>query len=284
MGRPQARPRQRGDGVTAMGRLAGKVALVTGAGSVGPGWGNGKAAAVLFAREGAAIVACDRVVAAAQETAEIIASEGGTCLALEADVTDPDAVERLSARAREQFGRIDILHNNVGTLELGGPEEASLESWNKVMDINVTSMFLTCKHVLPIMVAGGGGSIVNVSSIVAITSVGPHYVSYSASKAAVNQLTRAVAIQYADRNVRCNAIMPGLMKTPMVEQTLGRGLSKDELADMIRRRDAACPAGRMGDAWDVAKAALYFASDDSSYVTGQLLSVDGGISLRSQTF
>ncbi len=267
-----------------MGRLEGKIALVTGAGSIGPGWGNGKATAALFAREGATVVACDINLAAAEETAAIIAGEGGACVALQADVTSPGSVEELVADAVRRFGRIDVLHNNVGTLALGGPVEASLESWRRVMDVNVTSMFLTCKHVLPVMVAGGGGSIVNVSSIVAITSLGQHYISYSASKGAVNQLTRAVAIEYAGRNVRANAVMPGLMRTPMVEKTLGASMSADELEAMMSRRNAACPSGRMGDAWDVAKAALFFASDDSAYVTGQLLAVDGGVTLRSPTF
>lgn len=268
----------------ANGRLEGKIALVTGAGSSGPGWGNGKATAALFAREGATVIACDISMTAAQEAADTIAAEGGKVIALQADVTSPDSVAALVAAIVERYGRIDILHNNVGTLALGGPVEATLESWHRVMDINVTSMFLTCKYVLPVMLEGGGGSIVNVSSIIAQTSVGPHYISYSSSKAAVNQFTRSVAIQYADRNIRCNAIMPGLMRTPMVEQTLGKGLSKEELEAMIRRRDAACPIGRMGDAWDVAKAALFFASDDSSYVTGQILAVDGGVTLRSASF
>lgn len=265
-------------------RLAGKVAFVTGAGSIGPGWGNGKAAAVLFAREGASIIACDRNMEAADETAELVRAEGQRALALQGDVTQSDQVAAMVEEAGREFGRIDILHNNVGTLELGGPVEASLESWRRVMDVNVTSMFLTCKHVLPIMVEQGGGAIVNVSSIVAITSVGPHYISYSASKAAVNQLTRSVAIQYAPHNIRANAIMPGLMRTPMVEMTLGQGLSREEMDAMLARRNAACPAGRMGDAWDVAHAALFLASDAAAYVTGQLLAVDGGLTLRSATF
>lgn len=266
------------------GRLEGKIALVTGAGSSGPGWGNGKATAALFAREGATVVACDISLPAAQEAAAFIAGEGGSAIALQADVTSAESVEALVGAALDRFGRIDVLHNNVGTLALGGPVEASLESWRRVMDVNLTSMFLTCKHVLPAMVAGGGGAIVNVSSIIAMTSVGAHYISYSSSKAAVNQFTRSVAIEYADRNIRCNAIMPGLMRTPMVEQTLGKGLSKDEFEAMIKRRDALCPIGRMGDAWDVAKAALFFASDDSAYVTGQILAVDGGVTLRSGSF
>jgi NAD(P)-dependent dehydrogenase (short-subunit alcohol dehydrogenase family) len=266
------------------GKLAGKVALVTGAGSSGPGWGNGKATAALFAREGAIVIASDISLPAAEEAAAIIAGEGGSAIAVQCDVTSPESVEALVSLVVERHGRIDILHNNVGTLALGGPVEASLESWRRVLDVNLTSMFLTCKYVLPVMVAGGAGSIINVSSIIATTSVGPHYISYSSSKAAVNQFTRSVAIQYADRNIRCNAIMPGLMRTPMVEQTLGKGLSPEELEAMLRRRDATCPMGRMGDAWDVARAALFFASDDSSYVTGQALAVDGGVTLRSGTF
>lgn len=266
------------------GRLNGKVAIVTGAGSIGPGWGNGKAVAALFAREGAAIVAVDISLDAARETAAIIEGEGGQCLALRADVTSADDVARTVSEARLRFGGVDILHNNVGTLDLGGPVEASEESWRRVMDINVTSMFLTCKHAIPAMLERGGGAIVNVSSIVAVTSVGQHYVSYSAGKAAVNQLTRAVAIQYASAGIRANAIMPGLMRTPMVDKTLGANMSPEQLADMLARRDAVCPTGRMGDAWDVARAALFLASDEASYITGQLLAVDGGLTLRSAAF
>lgn len=267
-----------------MGRLTGRIAFVTGAGSIGPGWGNGKAAAVLFAREGAAIVACDINREAAEETAELVRQEGARVLAVQGDVTCAEAVEAMVAEAVRAFGGIDILHNNVGTLSLGGPVDASLESWHRVMDLNVTSMFLTCKYVLPGMVERGGGAIVNVSSIVAITSVGPHYVSYSASKAAVNQLTRAVAIEYAPHGIRANAIMPGLMRTPMVEKTLGAGMTPEEIDALLRRREAICPLGRMGDAWDVAKAALFLASDDAAYVTGHILTVDGGLTLKSAAF
>lgn len=267
-----------------MGRLKGKVALISGAGSIGPGWGNGKAAAVLFAREGAHIVAVDINGAAAEETAGIIESEGGSAVAIKADVTNETDVIIMVDRAVRQYGRLDILQNNVGTLELGGPVEASLDSWSRVMTLNLTSAFLTCKHVLPVMTQLGGGSIINISSIVAVTSVGPHYISYSTSKAGLNQFTRALAIQYAGQGIRCNAIMPGLMRTPMVEKTLGANLSADEMDEMFSRRDAACPAGRMGDAWDVARASLFFASEDSRYVTGQVLAVDGGVTLQSKTF
>lgn len=267
-----------------MKRLKDKVAFVTGAGSAGPGWGNGKAAAVLFAREGARVVALDINLAAAQETVDIIRDEGGEAAALKSDVTDSDDIHIAAARAVDIFGGIDILHNNVGTLALGGPVEASEESWHRVLETNLTSMFLTCKHIIPHMLQRGRGSIINVSSIIANTSVGPHYISYTASKGGVNSLTRAIAIEYADRGIRCNAVMPGLMRTPMVEQTLGRGLTSADLASMIERRDKAVPMGRMGDAWDVARAALFFGSEESSYITGQIIAVDGGICLRSVGF
>lgn len=267
-----------------MGCLDGRVALVVGAGSIGPGWGNGKAAAVLFAREGAQVVCCDLNRDAAEETATLIRSEGGNAIALSADVTRESDVKTLIDETREQAGTINILHNNVGTLEVGGPEEVTLESWERVMKINVTSMFLTCKYALPIMTANKNASIINVSSIVAITSVGPHYISYSASKAAVNQFTRSLAIQYASRGLRVNAIMPGLMRTPMVEKTLGKAMTNAEVEAMMKSREAICPLGRMGDAWDVAKTALFLASDNSDYITGQIITVDGGLTLQSAKF
>ena len=267
-----------------MGRLAGKVAVVTGAGSIGPGWGNGKAVATLFAREGAAIAALDISEDAARETADLIEGEGGRCLPLRVDVTASADVAAAVEHIVDAFGGIDVLHNNVGTLALGGPVEASEESWRHVMDVNLTSMFLTSKHILPKMLARGQGAIVNVSSIIADVSLGPHYISYSSSKGGVNSFTRAVAIEYADRNIRCNAIMPGLMRTPMVEKTLGKGLLADELDAMVARREKAVPMGRMGDAWDVARMALFLAGDESAYVTGQIVAVDGGVILRSVGF
>jgi NADP-dependent 3-hydroxy acid dehydrogenase YdfG len=167
-------------------RLKGKVALVFGAGSVGPGWGNGKATAVLFAREGARVIAVDRNEAAARETAAIIDGEGHACLALAGDVTRSDSVEAVVARAVKEFGRIDILHNNVGVAELGGPIETSEASWRRVLDVNLTGMFLTCKHTLPVMQAQRAGAIVNISSIAAVRYTGVPYVGYSASKGGVN--------------------------------------------------------------------------------------------------
>lgn len=262
------------------GRLEDKVALVTGAGSAGPGWGNGKAAAALFAREGAKILAVDINEAAVQEIHEIIAQEGGDCTAHVADVADGEAVAAMVAACVEAYGRVDILHNNVGIVEVGGPVELSVESWDRVMDVNVKSMFLTCKHVLPVMEAQGRGAIVNLSSLAGIRWSGIPYVAYSTSKAAVLQFTQSVAMQYAAKGIRANAILPGLMNTPMIVDPLKDAYADGDVDQMIALRDAQCPTGRMGDAWDVAYAALYLASDEAKYVTGTGLVVDGGLSCK----
>jgi NAD(P)-dependent dehydrogenase (short-subunit alcohol dehydrogenase family) len=259
-------------------RLAGKTALVTGAGSIGDGWGNGKAAAVLFAREGARVVAVDRNPAAAQATVELIESDGGIATAVAADVSKADEVEAAVANCVDEFGSLDVLHNNVGIGVLGGVVEASEESFDLVHRVNLKSMFLTCKHAIPRMLDGGGGAIVNVSSLASMRWAGYAFVSYATSKAAVNALTQTVASEYAARGIRCNAVVPGLMDTPTVYAGL-KDHHGDDAERLRRERAALCPMGRMGDAWDVAYAALYLASDAAKYVSGALLVVDGGLSL-----
>jgi len=263
-------------------RLKGKIALVVGAGSSGPGWGNGKATAVAFAREGASVFCADVNLAAAEETAHIIAAEGGTARAYRADVTRAGEVAGLVTACRHAFGRIDVLDNNVGIAELGGVVEASEDDWDRVMAVNLKGAFLTMKHVIPVMVTGGGGSIINISSIAAIRYTGVPYASYNASKAALNQLTRATAVEYAARKVRVNAILPGLMKTPMVERAAGfaKAYAAVDTEEMWRARDRQVPMGFGGDAWDVAWAAVFLASDESRYVTGIELVVDGGTTLK----
>ena len=259
-------------------RLKGKVALVTGAGSIGPGWGNGKAAAVLFAREGAKVLAADINPRAVAETKEIIEREGGTCEAFAADVSKAASVAAMVEACLAAFGRIDVLHNNVGIVEVGGPVETSEASWDRVNEVNLKSMFLTCKYTLPHMERARQGAIVNIASIAGIRWTGVPYVAYSATKAAVVQLTRVVALQYAGKGIRANSIVPGLMNTPMVHASLVGAYGADA-AEMVRRRDAQCPMGRMGDAWDVAHAALFLASDEARYITGAELVVDGGLSV-----
>ncbi len=262
------------------GRLAGKVAMVVGAGSSGHGWGNGKATAVLFAREGAQLFCVDINLAAAEETAGIIRGEGGTAEACRADVARAGEVEAMVARCLEVFGRVDVLDNNVGIVEVGGPVETSEEGWDRVIDVNLKSMFLTCKHVLPVMQRQGGGVIVNIASIAGIRDTGVPYISYSTSKGAVIPFTRSIALQYAKQGIRANAILPGLMNTPMIVEPLKDAYAQGDVEEMIRKRDAQCPTGRMGDAWDVAYAALFLACDESKYITGTQLVVDGGITAK----
>jgi NAD(P)-dependent dehydrogenase (short-subunit alcohol dehydrogenase family) len=260
-------------------RLKDRVALVFGAGSSGPGWGNGKATAVLFAREGARVVAIDVVPEAAEETRGIIAGEGGEAIALSADITSSASVKAAVDAAMARWGRIDILHNNVGYAQMGGPVELSEAEWHRTFDLNITGAFLTCKHVLPHMLARKSGAIVNVSSIAAVRYTGYPYSAYYASKAAVNQFTVGLALQYAKDGIRANAIMPGMMNTPLIyKQIAGQYADTDA---MVKARDAACPMGRMGTGWDVANAALFLASDEAGYITGVCLPVDGGISCRS---
>ena len=266
-----------------MNRLRGKTAMVVGAGSIGPGWGNGKATAVTFAREGAKVFCLDRNAAAAEETADIIRSEGGTASAFTADVSRAADVEAMVAACMKAYGRIDVLHNNVGIAEMGSVVEVSEAEWDRVFAVNLKSAFLSMKHVIPIMQKQGGGSIINISSIASIRHLGISYVTYGASKAAMNQMTRTTAVQFARDHVRVNAILPGLMKTPMVEHSAGLAASYagGDVEAMWRSRDAQVPMGHMGDAWDVANAALFLASDESRYITGIELVVDGGLTVKS---
>jgi len=262
-------------------RLKGKVAIVTGAGSIGPGWGNGKATAVLFAREGARVLAVDINVAGAQQTCDIIAGESNEASAFRADVSEAGDVAAMIERCLKLYGGVDILHNNVGIAEVGGPVELSEESWDRVCAVNLKSMFLTCKHVLPIMVARGCGAIVNIASVAGIRWLGVPYLSYSATKAGVLALSRSIALEYAAKGVRCNAILPGLLDTPMVEYSLKDHYAQGDIARMKKIRHAQSPTGRMGDAWDVAYAALFLASDEAKYVTAAELVVDGGLTAAS---
>jgi len=260
-------------------RMQDKIVIVTGAGSSGPGWGNGKAAAVLYAREGARVFAADYRLEAAQETQAIIESEGGQCVAFQADVSRSESVERMARACAEHFGGVDVLHNNVGIVETGGPVETSEESWNRVIAVNQTSVFLTCKHVIPYMLACKKGVIVNIGSLAAIRWVGFPYLAYSAAKAAMIAMTSNIALQYASDGIRANCVLPGMMNTPLIREPLKASYGGD-VDSMIAQRDKISPTGTMGDAWDTAYAALFLASDEARYVNGSTLVVDGGLSAR----
>ena len=251
------------------GRLAGLVAIVTGAGSRGPGIGNGRATAVLFAREGARVALVDNVRAAAQETKDMIDAEQGECFVIEADVTRDEDCRRVVDESLRLYGRIDVLDNNVGIEGPGSVVETDEATWDRVMNVNVKSMMLMSKHVIPVMAAQGGGSIINISSLSALRPRG--LTPYTTSKGAVIALTQAMAVDHAPQGIRANAIAPGPVYTPMVA-----GGMTPELRE---RRAKASPLGVEGNAWDIGWAAVYLASPESRWVTGIVLQVDGGAAL-----
>ena len=262
-------------------RLRDKVAIVTGSGSSGPGWGNGKAMAVLFAREGAKVVGLDIDAAAAATTQQIIDEEGGSGIAVVGDVTRGADVERLVASALEAYGRIDILVNNVGIAVVGGPAELDEATWDRLMSVNIKSAYLTCRHVLPVMMRQHAGAIVNNASVAVLGWAGVNYGFYAASKGAMVAMTRTMAIRHAPDGIRANCVLPGLMNTPLVHAALTRVYGEDgDIANLIRTRDAQCPLGHMGDAWDTAYATLFLASDEAKYITATELVIDGGLSAR----
>ena len=261
-------------------RLEGKVAVVVGAGQTpGDTIGNGRAASILFAREGARVVLVDHNLESALETQAMIEAEGGACFSFLADVTREDECRGFVQAAIEAYGRIDVLHNNVG---IGGGDDEILglteAAWDRIMNVNLKGMFLSSRSVLPVMREQRAGSIINISSIAAVCSTG--IVAYKTSKAGVNALTHQIALENAKYNIRANSIMPGLMNTPMAIEGISkaRGVPKE---DLIRQRDASVPlGGKMGTAWDVAYAALFLASDEAKFITGVVLPVDGGQSAR----
>ncbi len=253
-------------------RLEKKVAIVTGAGSRAAGIGNGRGAAILFAREGAKVLVVDKNTTAAEETLATLRGEGGEAEAFIGDVSSAADCRTMVERAVSRWGRLDILDNNVGIEGQGSVVSVTEEDWDRVMSINVKSMMLTGKYAVPAMAAGGGGSIINISSISALRPRG--LTPYSTSKGAVIALTRAMAVDHAKDGIRVNCIAPGPMYTPMV---YSGGMSEE--AREQRRR--ASPLGIEGTGWDIGYAALFLASDEARYITGVVLVVDGGVTISS---
>ena len=264
-------------------RLKDKVAIVVGAGqSPGEGVGNGRATALVFAREGAKLFCVDRELGLAEATTRLIIEEGGEAVSAEADVTNEAALREAVGACVERYGRIDILHNNVGISVAGGDaptESITEEAFDLITAVNLRGMVMTCKHVLPVMRAQGSGAIVNISSVAARATF-PN-VAYRTSKAGVIAYTEQLAYQNAEHGIRANVILPGLMDTPMAVDTRVRLWGKSR-AEIVAERDARVPLrGKMGTGWDVAYAALFLASDEANFITGVALPVDGGALARS---
>lgn len=264
-------------------RLEGKVAIVTGAGSIGDGWGNGKAAAYVYAKEGAKTFCVDFRLEAAEQTVKQIEAIGGKAIAYAADVTDEAAVNAMVDACMEAWGHVDILHNNVGGQGVGRSlETITVEDWNATFARNVTSAMLTCKAVMPIMEKQKDGSIINISSIAALRHLNSNTAVYSSTKGAMIEFTKNIAIQHAVSGVRANCVCPGYIDTPFIRRLVNgkpsytyKGYTSAE--EYSAARDAIIPSGRMGTGFDVAYAALFLASDESTHITGTHVTVDGGV-------
>ena len=262
------------------GRLAGKIALIMGAGSVGPGWGNGRAISVRFAEEGAHLFGIDRELTRMTETVARVSDVGGQMVTAVCDVTQSLQIKTIVEQCLDQYGRIDSLVNNVGGSAAGGPVEMTEEVFDSQINHNLKSVFLACKYVLPIMEAQGAGSIINIASTSGTRWTGSAQVAYAATKAGVIQLSKVVAIQYAKQRIRVNTIVPGQLHTPMVEVRLAGQRTGGDVEALLAQRQARIPLPFMGDGRDTANAALYLASDESRFVTGTEIVVDGGMSVR----
>jgi NAD(P)-dependent dehydrogenase (short-subunit alcohol dehydrogenase family) len=263
-----------------MSRLDGKVAVVTGAGSIGPGWGNGRATAVVFAREGARVLAVDLDPDSLGATVSMIEEEGGRVVPHTCDVTSSGAVEGMISACRAEFGRVDVLVNNVGGSRAGGPVELAEEEWHRQLDYNLTSVFLGCKHVIPVMREQGGGAIVNTASTSGTRWSGSAQVGYASAKAGVIQFSKVTAVQHAADGIRVNTVVPGQLHTPMVEARLAGQRADGDVEKLLAERKSRIPLGFMGDGRDTAYAALFLASDEARFVTGTEIVVDGGMTAR----
>ncbi|KAH0431937.1 hypothetical protein CcaCcLH18_06764 [Colletotrichum camelliae] len=258
--------------------LNGKVVFLTGVGQSGDQemWGNGAATARLLAKQGAKIFGCDLYLEPAQHTQKRIVAEGGDVTVVAADVTNDESVKSAVDACLAKYGRIDILINNVGRSEPGGPAEMTEKVWDAQTNVNLKSVYLCCHHILPLMEKQGSGVVVNVASIAGLRYIGKPQVAYAATKAAVIQFTKATAVIYASKNIRMNVVVPGLMNTPLVGMLADKYAGGD-VEGFKSKRNKAVPMGRMGDSFDVAMTALFLASTQSRYITGQKIVVDGGI-------
>lgn len=257
--------------------LTSRTIFVSGGGSAGPGWSIGRASCVTYARLGAKVCVVDRDAASAEETTKIILQEGGIAQTFVGDVSEEDEVKRLFSEARDQFGPIDVLHHNVGIGKVGGPMETSVKDFDRIHKVNVRSLLLAAHEVLPEMASRGMGNILAISSVAGMRYMGYPHLAYSVTKAANTQFIRMIAQQYAGQGIRANTVVPGLIDTPRIANTVAKMFSEHSLDEARAARDKQVPMGRSGTAWDVAHACAFLVSDASAYITGTELVVDGGI-------
>ena len=258
-------------------RLAGKIALISGGGSSGPGWSIGKASCAVLARHGATVCVLDNNLDAARDALACVQSLGAQGLAVQADVADPDAMAQAVQAVMAEYGRIDVLQANAGIGKVGGPEDIALADWERIQKVNVDSLLIASRLILPIMSKQGGGAIVTVSSVAGLRYLGYPHLAYNVTKAAVIQFARMIAQQYAGQGIRANTVVPGLIDTPRVRTNVARMFSPDDFEAAKAARDRQVPIGRMGTPWEVANAVAFLASDEASYITGTELVVDGGL-------
>lgn len=256
--------------------LIGKTVVVAGGGSVAPGWSIGRASCVTYARLGATVLVLDRDLASAQETVKLIHEEGGAATAFRTDMSSEADISATFQALQAQHGAIDVLHHNVGIGKTGGPMETSAEDLDRIHSVNVKSLMLSCKAVLPGMVERGSGAIISIASVAGMRYLGYPHLAYCTTKAAVIQMTRMIAQQYAEHGIRANTVVPGLIDTPRVSANVAHMFS-DSLDEAKAARSRQVPLRRMGTPWEVANACAFLASDASSYITGTEIVVDGGI-------
>jgi NAD(P)-dependent dehydrogenase (short-subunit alcohol dehydrogenase family) len=261
-------------------RFKNKVVIVAGAGCVGPGWGNGRAIAVRFAEEGAKVFAVDREAESLGETVARIRDAGGIIETHLCDVTRNASVAAMVQSCLGLWNRVDVLVNNVGGSAPGGPVEMAEDVFDAQVDLNLKSVFLTCKHVLPVMEAQGSGAVVNLASTSGLRWTGSAQVAYAATKAGVIQLSKVVAVQYASKGIRVNTVVPGQLHTPMVEARLARQRTGGDVDALLKQRLSRIPLGFMGDGRDTANAVLFLASNEARFITGTEIVVDGGMTVR----
>lgn len=260
--------------------LKNKIAVVTGCGSIGDGFGNGRAIATTLARQGALVIGTDIDEKAGKNTCEFIKKEGNSCQLFKINMTSEDEVKKFFTEIQTKYNRLDILVNNVGQSEPGGPVEMESKTWRQQFALNLDAAFFCTKYAIPIMEKNDGGSIINISSVAGIRYIGKPQVAYSASKSALMQMTKTTAVIEAKKNIRLNCVVPGLMHTPLVER-LAQKYAKGDYEGFVQHRNKQVPMGKMGDSWDVANAVLFLASDESKYITGTEIIVDGGLSVTT---